>query len=50
MIVENYLILGDVLLAIHEPSDVIQVFQEALKINAEHPDPAILSKTGKTYA
>merc|ERR1719262_1655619 len=34
---ENYLILGEALLSIHEPGDAIQVFQEALKVNADNP-------------
>merc|ERR1719178_101295 len=46
---ENYLILGDALLAIHEPSDAIKVFEEANNVTNDH-DPAILSKIGKTYA
>jgi tetratricopeptide repeat protein 21B len=47
---ENYLILGDALLAIHEPSDAIKVFEEANNLNGDNPDPAIMAKIGKTHA
>merc|ERR1711871_1491315 len=45
--VQNYLILGDALLAIQEPADAIKAFQQALDIEKGKGDPALVRKIGK---
>lgn len=45
--VQNYLFLGDALLAIQEPADAIKAFQQALEIEKGKGDPALVQKIGK---
>merc|ERR1719258_436375 len=45
--VQNYLILGDALLAIQEPGDAIKAFQQALEIEKGKGDPTLVQKIGK---
>eukprot|EP00928_Gymnodinium_smaydae_P093057 TRINITY_DN7707_c1_g1_i1.p1 TRINITY_DN7707_c1_g1~~TRINITY_DN7707_c1_g1_i1.p1 ORF type:complete len:1369 (+),score=395.70 TRINITY_DN7707_c1_g1_i1:73-4107(+) len=45
--VQNYLILGDALLSIQEPSDAIKAFQQAMEIDKGRGDPALVQKIGK---
>merc|ERR1719174_3235572 len=45
--VQNYLILGDALLSIQEPSDAIKAFQQAMEIDKGKGDPALVQKIGK---
>jgi len=41
---ENYVLMGDALMNIHEPEDAVNAYQEALKIKAD--DDAIVRKIG----
>jgi tetratricopeptide repeat protein 21B len=45
--VQNYLILGDALLSIQEPSDAIKAFQQAMEIDKGKGDPSLVQKIGK---
>lgn len=45
--VQNYLILGDALLSIQEPSDAIKAFQQAMDIDKSKGDPTLVQKIGK---
>jgi tetratricopeptide repeat protein 21B len=45
--VQNYLILGDALLSIQEPSDAIKAFQQAMEIDKGKGDPTLVQKIGK---
>lgn len=45
--VQNYLILGDALLAIQEPSDAIKAFQQAKDMDKGKGDPTLVQKIGK---
>jgi len=45
--VQNYLILGDALLSIQEPSDAIKAFQQAMEIDKGKGDPILVQKIGK---
>merc|ERR1719393_55306 len=44
---QNYLILGDALLSIQEPSDAIKAFQQAMEIDKSKGDPTLMQKIGK---
>jgi tetratricopeptide repeat protein 21B len=45
--VQNYLILGDALLAIQEPADAIKAFEQAIAIDKGKGDPSLVQKIGK---
>jgi tetratricopeptide repeat protein 21B len=45
--VQNYLILGDALLAIQEPADAIKAFNQAMEIDKGKGDPHLVQKIGK---
>jgi len=45
--VQNYLTLGDALLAIQEPTDAIKAFQQAMEVDKSKGDPSLVRKIGK---
>jgi len=48
--IQNYLILGDALLSIQEPTDAIKAFQQAMELDKGKGDPTLVQKIGKAMA